>query len=179
MYGAVLARLYAGTHQTEAAATLLHELTHRDLSDWHVDEEWLASICLLAETCAILDDAESAGSLYELLMPYGSQNAVALVELALDSVSRSLGILATLQGRFEDAARHFQEALRMNERMGARPWVAHTQEDLARMLLRRNANGDREHADELLSRAQATYHELGMQGDAAQAAALSATGAHG
>jgi hypothetical protein len=75
MYGAVLARLYAGTHQTEAAATLLHELTHRDLSDWHVDEEWLASICLLAETCAILDDAESAGSLYELLMPYGSQNA--------------------------------------------------------------------------------------------------------
>ncbi len=178
MYGAVLARLYAGTQQTEAAATLLNELTRRDLLDWHVDEEWLASICLLAETCAILDDAESAGSLYELLKPYGSQNAVALPELALDSVSRSLGILATLQGRFEDAARHFQEALRMNERMGARPSVAHTQEDYARMLLRRNANGDREHADELLSRAQATYHELGMQDEVAQAAALARTGAH-
>jgi DNA-binding SARP family transcriptional activator len=178
MYGAVLARLYAGTQQTEAAATLLRELTRRDLSDWHVDEEWLASICLLAETCAILDDAESASSLYELLKPYGSQNAVALPELALDSVSRPLGILATLQGRFEDAARHFQEALRMNERMGARPWVAHTQEDHARMLLRRNANGDREHADELLSWAQTTYHELGMQDDAAQAAALARTGAH-
>ena len=178
MHGAVLARLYAGTQQTEAAATLLHELTRRDLSDWHVDEEWLTSICLLAETCAILDDAESAGPLYELLMPYGSQNAVALPELALDSVSRPLGILATVQGRFEDAARHFQEALRMNERMGARPWVAHTQEDLARMLLRRNAQGDREQAKELLSRAQATYHELGMRGEAARAAAPARTGTH-
>ena len=46
------------------------------------------------------------------------------------------------------------------------------------MLLRRNAEGDRERAEELLSRAQATYHELGMQGDAAKAAALARTGAH-
>ena len=50
----------------------------------------------------------------------------------------------------------------MNERMGARPWVAHTQADQVRMLLRRNAEGDRERAERLLSRAQATYRELGM-----------------
>ena len=145
---------------------------------WHVDEEWLASICLLAETCAILDDAESADPLYELLVPYGSQNAVALPELALDSVSRPLGILASLHRRFEDAARHFQDALRMNERMGARPSVAHTQEDHARMLLRRDAHGDRDHAEELLSRACATYRELGMQDAAEKAAALARTGTH-
>jgi hypothetical protein len=60
----------------------------------------------------------------------------------------------------------------MNERMGARPWLAHTQQDHARMLLRRNGQGDRERAEKLLSRAQATYHELGMQGDGAKAAAL-------
>jgi uncharacterized protein HemY len=96
-------------------------------------------------------------------VPYGSQNAVALPELALDSVSRPLGILATLQERFEDAERHFEEALRMNDRMGARPWVAHTQEEQARMLVRRNGSGDRKRAEELLSSAQATYQELGMQ----------------
>ena len=178
MHGAVLARVYASTQHTEAAAALLHELARSDLSDWHVDEEWLASICLLAETCAILDDAGPAGPLYELLMPFGSQNAVALPELAFDSVSRPLGILATLQGRFVDAGRHFQEALRMNERMGARPSVAHTHEDHARMLLRRSAHGDRTHADELLSRAQATYRELGMQDAAENAAALARTGTH-
>ena len=46
------------------------------------------------------------------------------------------------------------------------------------MLFRRNAQGDRERAEKLLSRAQATYHELGMQGDAAKAAALARTAAH-
>ena len=100
-------------------------------------------------------------------------------ELALDSASRPLGILATLLGRFEDAARHFEEALEMNKRMGARPWVAHTQEEFARMLLRRNAEGDRERTEKLLSRALATYHELGMPGDAAKAAALARTAANG
>ena len=98
---------------------------------------------------------------------YGGAERRRSPELGLDSVSRPLGILATVQGRFEDAARHFQEALLMNERMGARPSVAHTQEDLARMLLRRNAQGDREQAEELLSRAQATCHELGMRSEAA------------
>jgi tetratricopeptide (TPR) repeat protein len=72
-------------------------------------------------------------------------------------------MLSTLLGRFEDAARHFDEALRMNERMGARPWLAHAQEEYARMLLRRDAGDDRKRAEELLSRAHATYEQLGMQ----------------
>ena len=178
VHRAILAQVYARLERTEEAEALLHELTRRDLSDWHVDEEWLVSICLLADTCAILGDAEPAAPLYELLLPYDSLNAVAVPELALDSSSRPLGILATLLGRFEDAARHFEEALRMNETMGARPWLAHTQEDYARMLLQRSSQGDRERAEKLLSRAQATYHELGMQSDASKAAALARTGAH-
>jgi DNA-binding SARP family transcriptional activator len=159
----VLAHVHARLGRTEEATTALHELTSRDLSDWHVDEEWLVSICLLAETCVILEDTDRAAPLYELLLPYASLNAVAVPELALDSTSRPLGILATLLGRFEDAARHFEEALRMNERMGARPWLAHAREEYARMLLRRNADGDRERAEKLLSRARATFQELGMQ----------------
>ena len=176
MHRAVLAQVYARLERAEEAEALLHELTSRDLSDWHVDEEWLVSICLLAETCVILDDTGRAAPLYELLLPYGSLNAVAVPELALDSTSRPLGILATMLGRFEDAARHFEEALRMNERMGARPWLAHTQKDYARMLLRRNAQGDRGRAEELLSRAQATYNELGMKSDEADAAGLRRAG---
>jgi DNA-binding SARP family transcriptional activator/tetratricopeptide (TPR) repeat protein len=167
VHRAVLAHLYARLDRTEEAQALLDELTRRDLADWHVDEEWLISICLLAETCALLGATDLADPLYRILVPYGSLNAVAVPELALDSTSRPLGILATVLGRFDDAARHFEEALRMNERMGARPWVAHTQADHARMLLRRNAERDRERAETLLSRAQATYRELGMGEDAA------------
>jgi tetratricopeptide (TPR) repeat protein len=178
VHGAILADVHARLERTEEAAAILHEFTSRDLSDWHVDEEWLASICLLAGTCATLGDTERAALLYELLLPYGSLNAVTVPDLALGSTSQPLGILASLLGRFDDAGRHFEEALLMNERMGARPWIAHTQKEHARMLLRRNAEGDRERAEKLLSRALATYHELGMQGDAAEAAALARTGAH-
>jgi DNA-binding SARP family transcriptional activator len=159
----VLAHVHARRGRAGEAKATLHDLTGRDLSDWHVDEEWLVGICLLAETCVILEDTERAAPLYELLSPYASLNAVAVPELALDSVSRPLGMLATLLGRFEDAARHFEEALRMNERMGARPWLAHAQEEYGRMLHLRSAEGDRERAEELLSRAQATYEELGVR----------------
>jgi tetratricopeptide (TPR) repeat protein len=160
VHGALLAHVYARLARTEEAEALLNELMRRDLSDWHVDEEWLASICLLAETSALVRETRPAARLYELLLPHRSLNAVAVPELALDSVHRPLGALATLLGRFEDAERHFEQALRMNETMGARPWVAHTQEDHARMLLERNAPGDQERAEQLLSRARATRDEL-------------------
>ena len=57
----------------------------------------------------------------------------------------------------------------MNERMGARPWLAHTQEDYARMLLERGRPGDSEKARELLTEALTTYRELGMDAFAAKA----------
>jgi hypothetical protein len=146
--------------------------------DWHVDEEWLVGICVLAETCAILGDTGRAAPLYELLVPDGSLNAIAVPELALDSVSRPLGILATQLRRFGDAARHFEVALRMNERMGARPWLAHTQEDHARMLLRRNAPWRPRAGGEAPVARSGDYHELGMQRDAAKAATLARTRAN-
>ena len=173
VHRAILAYVYARLERTDEAEALLDELTRHDLSDWHVDEEWLASIGLLAETCAMLGDPGPAAPLHELLLPYGSSNAVACPELTLGSTRRPLGVLATVLGRFKDAEGHFNEALRMNERMGARPWVAYTLEEYARMLLQRDAPGDGDRAEKLLKRAQATYHELGMQSDTADAATRS------
>jgi DNA-binding SARP family transcriptional activator len=161
--GSVLAHIHARLERRDEAQAALDELMSRDLSNWHVDEEWLMAICLLAETCVLLEDAEHAAPLYELLLPYASLNAVAVPQLSFGSTSRPLGMLAALRGSFEDAERHFEEALRMDERMGARPWLAHTQEEYGRMLHRRDAPGDRERAKKLLSLAHATYQELGMQ----------------
>ena len=64
--------------------------------------------------------------------------------------------------RWEDAERHFEAALAMNERMGARPWLAHTQHDYAGMLLARDGPGDTERAGDLLRVSLATCRELGM-----------------
>ncbi|MGH8632351.1 MAG: tetratricopeptide repeat protein, partial [Burkholderiales bacterium] len=65
--------------------------------------------------------------------------------------------------RWEDAERHFQDALEMNTRMGARPWVAWTQHDYARMLLARHRKGDRQRALELLTPALAAAQDMGMK----------------
>jgi hypothetical protein len=64
--------------------------------------------------------------------------------------------------RWEEAERHFEQAADMNARMGARPWVAHTQHDHGRMLLRRDDLGDEARAAELLRAAASGYEELGM-----------------
>jgi hypothetical protein len=64
--------------------------------------------------------------------------------------------------RWEDAERHFEDALALNTRMEAPPWIAHTQHQYAAMLLRRNRAGDRERALEMLHAALATAHGLRM-----------------
>jgi hypothetical protein len=73
-----------------------------------------------------------------------------------------LGALAAVLSRWEEAEQHFHEALAMNLRMGARPWVAYTQCDYAGMLLTRNHAGDHDKALSLLDTALATAQELGM-----------------
>jgi hypothetical protein len=72
-------------------------------------------------------------------------------------------------GNRGDAALHFDAALAANEQTGARPWLARTQHDYARLLL---AEGEGERGRELLDAALATYRELGMTGYLAEAEAL-------
>ena len=79
------------------------------------------------------------------------------------SVARSLGLLATVLARYDDAERHFENALEMNARIRARVWVAHTQHDYARMLVARDGPGDRARATALAAQALATAREVGMK----------------
>jgi hypothetical protein len=55
--------------------------------------------------------------------------------------------------------------------MGARPWLAHTQEDYAEMLLARDAPGDRQRADDLTASAATSYRAAGMDAAPAQSRA--------
>jgi DNA-binding SARP family transcriptional activator len=169
---AVRAQLWALLGRAEEAEAILDEVIGHDLSEWHVDEEWLFSVCLLAEAATILENQERAASLYHVLVPHRSLNAVSVAEGGGDSASRALGILATLLGHLEDATAHFEEALAMNRRMGARPWVAHTEHEYALMLIERGESGDRERASDLLTSAVASYREFGMRAWADRAAPL-------
>jgi DNA-binding SARP family transcriptional activator len=135
-----------------------------DFSALPRDIEWLFCMSILSEVAAQLDDRERTTMLHTLLAPYEHLNATAAGEIALGSVARYLGILASATSRWDAAEKDFEDALAMNRRMGARPWVAHTQEDYARMLLARGDAGDVERAEPLLNEALATYRELGMTG---------------
>ena len=106
------------------------------------DEEWLVSIGLLAEAASVLGDGGRAQELYELLLPYDDRIAVGYPEIAIGAVARYLGLLATTRGRWADAERHLGAAIAINARTGARSWLAHSQRDLARMLLARGARGE-------------------------------------
>ena len=157
--------------EPEARAEL-REVLDRDLARQHFDEWWLFGLSLLCEPCVTLRDADAATRLHGLLAPYERLNAVVPGEASVGSVARGLGLLAADLRRFDEAERHFAAALRMNRRMRARPWVAHTQHDLAAMLLARGSTGDAKRAQSLLAEAASCYAALGMQSWADRARAL-------
>ena len=138
----VLARLYAERGSEAEAGAILKAVAETDF-EVLPDNDKLYGWSLLGEVCSALRDPTHAPRLYELLSPYAWRNVVCHPGCAIGSVSRYLGVLATLLERFDEAARHFEDALAMNERMGARPWLAHTQHDYARLLIAHGTTDDR------------------------------------
>jgi transcriptional regulator with GAF, ATPase, and Fis domain/tetratricopeptide (TPR) repeat protein len=145
------------------------------------DIEWAASVALLALVAGALGDRPRARELYEALAPHAARNVFVPAGPihVLGWGTRYLGLLATTLGRLRDAAHHFEDALTMNTRMGARPWVALTQHDFAAMLLGRGGADDHTRARHLLREALATAEALGMRAAAARARALLAQAAPG
>jgi tetratricopeptide (TPR) repeat protein len=128
----------------------------------HEDFLWMTTLMCLAGVCTALNDANRAQALYTLLLPHAGLTVAIAMVLSVGSASRSLGQLATVLERWEDAERHFEDAIEMNTRMGFRPWVAMTQLNYAQMHLARDGPGDREKARDLLQLALAFAREVGM-----------------
>ncbi len=126
------------------------------------DLTWLASAALLAELCLMLNEPDRAGVLYAQMLPYADWNVMVGIPVYLGSVSRYLGLLATVQRRWSVAERHFQRALLVNERLGAHGWLAHTRHEYAQMLLARADPHDAERARALLAEARTLARTLGM-----------------
>ena len=147
-------------HLDEARASF-EALARNDFERVYYDEEFLASITLLAEVSTSLGDTERAAALYELLLPHAGRNAFGKIEIALGSVARPLGLLAGALGQTDAAIGHLESAIEMNARMGARPWVAHAEFELGRTL-RDAPRGDGGRAVDALEHALSEYRALGM-----------------
>jgi hypothetical protein len=130
--------------------------------DLPMNNDWLHSVCLLSDAAAMLSDSARAALLYDLLRPY-DWAVVDDVQLSLGAVARFLGLLATTQSRWDEAAASFERALEINRHMWARPWTAHTEFEFARMLVQRGAPGDRQRALWLLGSVLAASGKLGTR----------------
>ena len=159
-----LALIYSELGRTREARMEFEYLARHDFTDLPRDALWMASMTYLADVCTFLGDTARAATLYQLLLPYAGRNVVIGNAVACyGAMSRYLGTLATTMGHWDVATQHFEDALVMNARMAARPWLAHTQYAYATMLLGRHQPGDHDKATLLLDAALTTARDLGMR----------------
>jgi class 3 adenylate cyclase len=161
----LLACMLAETGRQEAAGKILERhfeegfATLRDVPFGSED-----SYVLLADVCVATDHVAAAEPLYELLLPVRNLYIWSGFTMNHGTAARPLGNLAMLLERWSEAEQHFERAVELDTGFGARGWLPRTQCDYARMLLARDAPGDRARALDLLDRALATSQELGLKG---------------
>jgi class 3 adenylate cyclase/tetratricopeptide (TPR) repeat protein len=146
----------------EEARSEFENLAKDEFRQLQRDWNWLPSMFVLAEVCVELGEAEHAEILYRLLAPYSSRNATVGYIYTYGSVAFALGRLAALCRRFDDAEAHFEAALAGNRKIRATLWVAHTQCELASLLLTRDQGDDRERAHGLIASARQTAEALDL-----------------
>jgi len=146
----------------EPARRRLRELAETGF-EMPIDAKRSASLSYVAEVAALLDDAETAARLYELMSVYKHMTVTAgVVTVCYGAASRYLGMLAATLGEFDKAEEHFEHAMEMNAAMRARPWVAHTKAEYALLLRRRGGKGVGGRADMLANEAWEIAAELDM-----------------
>jgi tetratricopeptide (TPR) repeat protein len=158
-----LAGLYCETDQLDEARAEMHSLAAGDFEiplDWN----WASAVTSLAQVCRDIGDRELAARFYPQLQPVAGQVGVSGISfVCYGSLAFPCGLLAACLERFDDAERHFHDAVAMNERIGARPYLVRSRRAYADMLLARDAAGDRAQAADVIAAAQAEAAGLGMQ----------------
>ncbi|HEY7847947.1 MAG TPA: AAA family ATPase [Candidatus Limnocylindria bacterium] len=162
LHRAALVNLLLDLGRADEARIAFDDLARDEFSAIYRDNEWLLGMALAAEACARLSDVKSAEVLYRQLLQFAGRHAVGQVEGSLGAADRYLGLLASIIGDVAAAERHLGDAIDINRQMGARPWAAHAQYDLGRVLLQHGADGHPERAATLLKEALHTARTLGM-----------------
>ena len=159
---AALALMYCETDRLTQARTELDRFVSNNF-DLPPDWSWTATMYNLSEVTDWLRDTNAAAVLYARLKPVAHQvGTLAGFLLCYGSLGYCAGLLAACLQRWDEASHHFEQALTMNERLGARPWNVRTRRAYASMLLDRKVPGDRERAAELIAAGRAEAETLGM-----------------
>ena len=159
----VLAGLYCETDQLDEARSQMDKLVAWDFKiplDW----TWSSSVFSLAQMCVDLSDRKLAALYYPQLKSVAGQVGVTGIGIVCyGSLALPCAQFAACLSRWREAEDYFNQALAMNERIGARPYLVRTVRSYAHMLLDRNESGDRQFANTLINRGLAEAEQLGMQ----------------
>jgi tetratricopeptide (TPR) repeat protein len=162
LHRGALACLLLDVGRVEEARSVFDRFSQNGFQDLHRDSMWLLGMALVSEAGARLGDPDAAEILYEQLRPFAGRLATGWAEGSMGAVDRYVGLLARAIGHLDDAEACFRNAIGVNERMGARPWIAHSRFDLAEVLVERDGPGDRERAVAELHMVRELCQEVGM-----------------
>ena len=158
-----LVLVYSEMGRESDARNEFERLAANEFDDLPRDSVWFTAVAILAEVCASFNDVDRTAKLYELLLPYAARNATFPFGIGYAGpVSHYLGMLASIMSRWEQAEDHFEDAAEMNVKMEAKPWLARTHYEHARMLLKRGSDGDVQAAQSLIAKALKTAEDIGM-----------------
>jgi hypothetical protein len=159
VFVAALTLAHAEADHFEEARALLASFASAEF-DLPMDTAWLGAMLCYASAAADSRDLVSAESLFDRLVPWVSLWSYDRCKTE-GPVSLCLGGLATVLGRHEEADGFFSHAAAFCERMGAKFFAARTNLMWGVMLAERQAPGDRERAEDLLTNAHGAAAEHG------------------
>jgi class 3 adenylate cyclase/tetratricopeptide (TPR) repeat protein len=159
----IFAGLCCETDELDEARAQIDKLAGCDFQislDW----TWASVVINLAQVCADLGDQRLAALYYPQVQSVAGQVGVTAIGLVCyGSLAFPCGQLAACLHRWEEAEQYFDQAIAMNTRIGARPYLVRTQRAYASMLLDRNSPDDRARAVKLIEEGRAVADQLGMR----------------
>jgi len=139
-----------------------------------VGPRWAALLIFIGTAAVQLDDADTADRVYQQvsgLAPTYMGDGSGVVFCG-GSLQRIIGDIALATGRVDEAIRRHTDAIEMNARIGARPFLALSRLGLAGALVARDDPGDLRAARALVTEAAAEFRRLDLPGPLAAADTL-------
>lgn len=124
---------------------------------------WLGAMAGLAFVAAATGNPTAVAKITGALLPYRGRLVVSGgAVITMEPVSHYLGLLAIASGRADDAVTYLEEAIGLEEEIGALPYLAYSLDALAGALTARGGAGDEVAASDARYRARSIAERLGM-----------------
>jgi len=149
---AALAMAYVEGDHTDEARQLLEEFAAAGF-DLPMNSTWITGMITYSDAAIECRDPRFALPLFDRLAPLADQWSTTAGPTVEGPVIHTLGGLATLLGRYDEANVYFAKSAASSERANAKFFAARTNLQWGRMLAERSGSGDNETARDLLTRA--------------------------